>query len=477
MNITGLIIALVLPAFLGVAWLQLLWRDSHWAARLGYGYLLGIFAVTLIMRVWGGFGLALNFTFIAVLIFVLSVMPLFFLSVKATSKACIKFVPFHASWQRLVVFLLLSILLVRYGWILLEIIWRPLYPWDAWMNWAPKAKIWFELKELIPIVTMRDWPLASIYNAAYTLGSPPASTYPPTLPLIQTWTALGMGVWKDNLVNLPWGLCTVALGLSFYGQGRMLGAAPLSTVIFLFLILSIPYTNVHTALAGYAELWLAAFYALAGMSFINWSQTRDTKQAVLCVIFAIACAQTKNPGIIWASFFIPASIFVFLPRRWGYISVGLIAAALVALILLGGFSLHFGGVELTLKPDIIRITGLGSFPIGYHPVGKMFFTNYLIFGSWHLLGWLLLVLAVPLVVIAIYSYKYFAATVLMVLGVLFLCFVFFFTSHYKAALDSTTINRAAFHMLPLLCFYMLFMMMSLRADGVAKKTEVRNYGA
>lgn len=461
MSMTGLIIALLLPALLGIAWLQLFWRSSHWAARIGYGYLLGIFIITSILRLWGSIGLTLSFPLLSTLFIGLSIIPLFLTLLASRPKNDISYTPFDASWQKFVCFFLIAILIVRYGGILQEIVLRPLYPWDAWANWAPKAKIWFELKELTPIVSTRDWATESIQNNAYTLGIPPASKYPPIIPLIQTWIALGIGNWIDNLINLPWAFCIVALGFSFYGQGRMLGAKPHEAMFILFLLLSTPYINVHTALAGYAELWLASFYTLAGMAFINWSQTRDNKQAIICIIFAIACTQAKIPGIVWAATFIPASLFVLLPKRWGYFILVLMIVALILFFYLGGFYLDIGDMgRITLMPHAIGLPGIGYFRINHHPVSNAFMSNDLIRDNWHLMGWLVLLVAIPLSLMALRSYKLLAANLLILMGILFLYIVFFYTGHYKSAMDSTTINRAVFHFMPLLCFYILFLMTS-----------------
>lgn len=458
MSTIGLIFALLLPALFGFSLLELLWRDSHWSARAGYGYLLGIFFITIILRVWDAFGLKLDFPLISTLVVGLSLV-VFGLKGRLVPASTIKipYSSFDASWQKIVSLLLISILLVRYGGILLEIIWRPLYPWDAWMNWAPKAKTWFELKELAPFVNKFDWINDSNHLGIYTLGDPRASTYPPLVPLIQTWTALGMGSWTDNLVNLPWALCLAALGLAFYGQGRMLGAKPHTTLIALFLLLSTPFLNVHTALAGYADLWLASFYAMAGMAFLNWSRTRNPIQVFLCIIFAVACTQTKVPGVIWVITLIPGALLVLLPKRLGYSFIILTIAGIITFLYVGGLSLHIPNIgEVTVIPEQIKIPGLKTMTIAYHPIWWTFVANGLNWDNWHLLGWLLLLTTPLLLHFSFRSYMNLAASIPILLGVLFLYVIFFYTKYHLEAIHNTTINRALLHLMPLLCFYMLY---------------------
>ena len=60
-------------------------------------------------------------------------------------------------WQKAVVTVLLALLAWRYLTILQELLLRPLYAWDAWMNWAPKAIVWFHLEHLIEFVNPEQW--------------------------------------------------------------------------------------------------------------------------------------------------------------------------------------------------------------------------------------------------------------------------------------------------------------------------------
>ena len=63
-----------------------------------------------------------------------------------------------------------------------EIMWRPLYPWDAWGQWATKARVWFELGRIVPFVRADVW--LSAATAAYFDASP---DNPSTVPLLQVW--------------------------------------------------------------------------------------------------------------------------------------------------------------------------------------------------------------------------------------------------------------------------------------------------
>lgn len=454
MNAIGLIVAIFLPAFMGFAWLHLLWNNSHWTARVGYGYMLGVFILTSILQLWGEAGLPLNFFVINALMLSLTILPVgWAVYLRSNFRYEIGYSTFNATWQKVMWLLLLAVLAIRFGQILQEIILRPLYPWDAWMNWAPKAKTWFALEEIVPFVSPYLWATHEFSANVYTLGNPDAWRYPPLVPLLQMWTAIGMGHWVDNLVNIPWAMCLMALGFSFYGQGRMLGIKPHVVLLAVCLLFSLPFVATHAALAGYADIWLACYFGLAGMAFINWSQTGDYRQAILLIIFAIACTQTKIPGLAWAAIFIPASLFVFLPKRWGYL---LIIAVLGGwwIFQFGKMSINIG--DLILTPTYISIPSIGSYSIEFHNVSKEFYINGLLWGSWNVFWWLLIVVVPVFFVLTIRYENLLAPNALVALALFLIYVIFFYTKHYLAAIDGTTINRAIFHIVPLLLYYVMY---------------------
>ena len=69
MEILGLLAGVFLPWCLGVVWLRARWIKASsvvWPTLLGYGYLTGALATTLVMRLLNAVGIGLNFTSIAV---------------------------------------------------------------------------------------------------------------------------------------------------------------------------------------------------------------------------------------------------------------------------------------------------------------------------------------------------------------------------------------------------------------------------
>ena len=70
----------------------------------------------------------------------------------------------------------------------------------------------------------------------------------------------------------------------------------------------LPLANVHVALAGYADLPMAAYYTLAALATWRWSLERSVPSAVIALLFAIACTTIKTPGIVWALTLLPGVV-------------------------------------------------------------------------------------------------------------------------------------------------------------------------
>ena len=60
-------------------------------------------------------------------------------------------------WQRLVWIALIAWIALRFVLVAAEIAWRPLYPWDAWVQWATKARVWYELGRIVPFGGPDQW--------------------------------------------------------------------------------------------------------------------------------------------------------------------------------------------------------------------------------------------------------------------------------------------------------------------------------
>lgn len=340
-----------------------------------------------------------------------------------------------AGWRKIVYAIVLAAIVIRLAGLGLEIMWRPLFPWDAWSQWATKARVWYELGHLATFVPADIW-LSGEVAGAYTDAAP---YYPPAIPLIQVWMSYSLGRWNDTLMNLPWLLCAVALGLAFYGQARQWQTSPLFALMFTYFLLSLPILDVHVALAGYADLFMGAFYGLAAMAFFHWTRKRDFWQGAMALLFGLGCILIKQPGIAWTLTFLPALLTVFMPRA-GLVGISVLAVTGVAtFFVLGEKDFHLFGYHVHLR-----------FAADWHP----FWQNMMVMDNWHLF-WYLVVAALVLSFPRLLAPSFRGMTALLLSSASFLAVVFFFTHAQAWAEDYTTINRALLHMVPMLLFYVM----------------------
>ena len=319
---------------------------------------------------------------------------------------------------------------------------RPMFGWDATMHWATKAKVWFDQGTLVPFVDNERW--------LELPGSEPVFTdhhagYPAVVPLLQVWMGIAAGGWSESRVNSAWPLFMLALGLIVYGQGRLLGVARLPAAAFAYMVISLPMVGVQVALAGYADLPLAACYTGAVLSLISGHATGNGRHFVAALLLAFAGTQIKDEGFFWALCLLPACFFVVFKVRTATLAnlAGLLVGVLV----------------LWLFPRDWNVAGhsLESLRIAYVPDAlSMIRQEYLSLGIWHLS--LTVIPAAFLAVVLLHRKDelllgYGASIAAAILLYLFL---FTWTRFSYGALQHSAATRIALHLMPsMLAFAML----------------------
>jgi hypothetical protein len=298
------VIALALPVLLGGLWLSP-FVPAQSAGRTalvwGNGTLIGLLLIPQLMLGLDALDIPLTFTSTASLVGALIALALVVRLFKGkhaqfSHSSVLYYSALPASHKALFNFLLLLIFL-RVATLGLEVLWRPLFPWDATMHWATKSRVWYEYHSMVPFVMNWEW-LELGGKGVFTDAH---ADYPATVPLLQVWMSLTLGQWNPSLMNLPWLLCLIALGTAFYGQLRVSGVGPLIAMAFSYLLLSMPLLNIHVALAGYADLFLGAAYCAGLMAWHAWAKTKQQWQAVLALFFAISCALISVGGDVYGA--------------------------------------------------------------------------------------------------------------------------------------------------------------------------------
>ena len=458
--------ALALPALIGVLWLGLFVPPTtvgRSALVWGNGLLAGLLVIPMLMRLLDALRVPLSFGSIASAaggLILLAALAHLYWQRKSAGRVLQK-----SEWRNLpqshkiLIAFIGTLLAVRLTTLGLELLWRPLFPWDATMHWATKARVWFDAGRIVPFVENKEW-LDLSGDGVFTDHHP---DYPITTPLLQVWMNSAIGRWDESLMNLPWLLCLLGLGSAFFGQARVSGAGLVVALVFCYFLLSMPLINTHVALAGYADLFLGACYCAALMAFHNWSVHRQPWQAGMAAFFALSCTLIKNEGFYGLLTFIPALVVVMMPGRK--------AALLLSCLLLATIFL------LALFPPDLVIAGhsLNRLDLHYRPealagIGSIFWLH----DSWHLSAYLLvLVLPVGLIRSGSRANNYLGIIAALASAVGLFLILFLFTDYSGGAVRFTAVGRIAIQLMPGLVFLAMLLSRELLAATPGKASPER----
>jgi hypothetical protein len=424
----------------------------HAAWIAGAGFLAGAFALTLIMSVVSTMGSSFKLWPIggpmlaaAVLLFAADRSAVRTLG----SRAEARFAQWRASLLPLTVAklawaVLLAWLVVRGALLLGEVLRQPLFPWDAWTQWATKARVWFALRHMVPFEQAAAW-LAS-GGGAYFDAAP---HYPATVPLWQVWSSVAIGHYDDALMNLPWWFLGVALTLLLYGFFRESAASPLFALVATWMIVSMPIVETHVALAGYADLPMACFLTAAALAGFRAIRTGSIGDAIVAVFFVAALPTIKNPGWIWIAVLLPGLLVARLPHTGPRLVVAGWIVGVALVFVFGRYDLTVFGYHLHFQLNV-----------PWHGLGEA----YLSFANWHLLFWVL-----PAIVLATWPWvigrELAPLTMVVGSGALFLMLGFSVTSAAVWVEDQSTVNRATLHLAPLIAVWLILLVQRALASG------------
>jgi hypothetical protein len=440
-DLAGVLLSVGLPWVTGTLWVRALWRseqDERGALSVGYGYVAGAFATTLLMRLVDLTGQRWSLAWIALPMLALAATA--WLGVKSQRSL-------REDWRRAasglaaaptpsrrLFWLFLALCAIETVVIAVFVAWSLLLPYDAMAQWADKARVWYEYGRLLPFVDASDW-----YRFQDGLHFwDPNPGYPATAPLLQVWTALCLGRWDESLINMPWPAVFVALGFAFYGQLRRLDAGPVKSMACTYLLLSLPFLQVHGALAGMVDIFVAVTYGLAAMSLWQWVLTRQRQDAILAVVMALACALFKREGPLWALTLAPALVVAFHRRTGLALTAFLTVAAL-------GYAL-FGPIEATFLGYTLRTH--------FENVSLPVYQHMFLMDNWHLL-WYATIAVIAFNGRRLLDANVAPATVTMLAALGFVVVVFFYSSAAGGVDEESLLNRFLLHLVPALSFYLV----------------------
>jgi len=457
LDLIALAASVALPWLAGTCCVLALQRgtERNFALAVGYGCLLGVLATSLAMRVPDAVGVRWSVPLIAGELIVLAAAACIFArfgalpSLRERARAGFLRVAAMVTPQRIVFLGAFAVIVTRLTSVGLELAWRPLLPWDAWAHWATKARVWYEYRQLAAFIGPEQW-LASGTAMQFVDAH---SDYPATVPLLQTWTALCLGRWDESLVNAPWLAILAALGVAFYAQLRRIGAGAAQAMLFTYLLLSMPFVDLHVAVAGYVDIFVTAAYGMAAMALWQWVRTRNRVDATLALLCALACVAIKKEGVIWALTLLPP-VLVAINRRLGLAVIAALGAAMLLYLFFG--------------PSEVRILGY-ALRTQFSNVSRPMFEHFFEMDNWHLLFYL------TLIVLALRWRTLFAVdmapmTVTMLGGFAFVFVVFFYSNAAMGVAEETLVNRLPLHLAAALAFYLVLLWRQAPANAAATST-------
>jgi hypothetical protein len=447
--------AIALPWGVSALWIGRIASSRNkgdWAIALGYGYFIGLFVTVALLNFWDLVGLGLHVQLTAAVWLVAAgawALSLRFRGSLSTMswRPRVRSLQGWREWVWLALFVLVAGRVLVLG---LDAFWRPLTPWDAWLVWLYRAAVWAEFGTLVPFVEPGAW-LSREVPGAFMLD---AHHYPKTVSLIPTWIALTLGEWNESLLLLPWVGALVALLLGLYGQVRRFGGEPWEAMLVIYLVSSLPMVATHTALAGYADLWVAAALALAAAALWSWRRHGSPVSLVLALPLLVALPTLKVEGWVWL---LPLALGLILAQLRLVTVGGLIAVvgglALVWL-LAGGFSVSLPGLgEVVLSSAELTVPGLLSVGVGYRPEAWSALRHALfVGGNWHLFWFVF----VPVGLLGLYrsvvAPDLRAPMYTVLLSAFLLVFLFVFTEASQWVVSFTIVNRLLLHFVPMAVF-------------------------
>lgn len=336
----------------------------------------------------------------------------------------------------------LPVLLAIHAWFIAgEVLLRPPYPWDAWAIWLLKPKAWMLEGRITPFVDAARW----FADADGALRTADAWAYPEAIAHLALWFAAAWGSWNAIAVNIAWFALWLVLLAGCHGHLRGLGLDRARVLVAVYALGSLPLLDVHVALAGYADLWIAATLGFACLHWLHWLEHRQRGDLVLAVAFACLLPTIKLEGWAWLAIFAGTMAYEAMQPRLRrialvlapFIGAGVALASLMRWPPFGGWldRIDLGmdaATQVEHAPAVIAATATGMF------------AQY----NWHLF-WFAVALTLALrwrMLLHSPALRVFGLFLLLGCGFLFMVFVL--TPAGRWAESYTVVNRLGLQIVP-----------------------------
>lgn len=450
MSSVHVLLAIALPTLIG--WSLMVWllerpRGLHGVcAGLGAGHLLGSIGWGWLLRFFEGAPTRTLYVDIAPWLGVGATVAvaLAVVAMRRSTRA-VEVAP-PTSRERAFIALVLLLLAASFAALLLQAVALPTLAWDAWNVWIGKAKAWYFAGSMQPIVSLDAWIAAAPGEALNTI----AWNYPDALSRHALWLTSAAGAWDEGSIHLAWPLAWAALGLACFGYLGLAGCRTPLALAATAGLLTLPMLTAHAALAGYADLWLAAALMLAALHAARALRQRTLKNIAAALLFAALLPAVKTEGGVWLGCLLAAALLAALPVRVRWMGLGAGLALWLLALPWGGLRLPVPGLGLArLGWAEIELPRYGTLPLTLRPVLDEFVQAMFLLPNWSLL-WYLAPLLMTL------RWRALVATrerttlgIFLGLGYAFPFVLFFLTDAAAWAENFTSLNRVLLHIVPI----------------------------
>ena len=338
--------------------------------------------------------------------------------------------------------ILISIVIVGFFFlILLNNVYREIFPWDAFTTWMYRAKIWVLSNGVETFSSTTRW-----LDSGSTEFVLEAAHYPIAVSAIAAFASVLSGGWSDQAASLPWFFAAVSNSLVLLGLCRC--QAPNSRwapLIACGMLSTTPLLHLQGSLAGYADIWIMGTSGMGLAGLCVWSQRQNSALlAVSFLLLGLGCLW-KLEGWVWLALGLTAFFAYMAAQRFGtqfWLGIPLALVAIWAMqpIDLGGWGIW--GVT----DNAFRFGSLGS--VALLPQNPLW--NYVDMTFWRANFLLLMPLyLVVLFLLAICRRPGSGLYLMMAFGIASIHFVIFGLSTYSHfAQIGTTANRFLLQTLP-----------------------------
>ncbi|PIE47840.1 MAG: hypothetical protein CSA42_01540 [Gammaproteobacteria bacterium] len=441
MHIVFFLFAMLMPWLLGFIIIKLFLkrRSGSLFFAIGAGYVLGWFIVTIILRVYNYF----HRTFDIYEIVLVEFMIVFLLMLVLSKQIQYSAGDFRLSTSRICYYLsgfILFLFAYRWGLTAVDLLIKPVFPWDGWLSWSAKAKIFYYYKS-IPSLVHGQYPFWQLDNGEVSVY---ASHHPYFISLVQTYSAMAWGSWNDGIVNLAWlgasiSMASTVLGAVLYLSGRLLPA-----ILASYAVVSLPIFDTHASLGSYADLWVGLIFLISICLFVMSLIHKEWKLFLLSLLYFTIMFFTKNTAL-----FLVAILFCFIIwYQWG--SVFIFGLLLVCISFWGIVSSGWLNNEWFNFISKILFSGFNSEMIAYNPVIADVWREWIVLDNWH---YLFLASLVSMILFLLYkkgtgNNSFFFIIVLCFFSILIILIVTFLTIKMSGSGFVGYFNRVSLYFIP-----------------------------